>query len=259
MAAACRAFLAGERPEEIQVAPLPDLPEGLAAVLQIKLLHGPEAAIRQAEARLGSVPPGVPRLPLQRALIEMELEADRDAQALPLLEEALAGNPQDGMLWYFRGIATRRLGRRDESHTAFTQAITLAPLEPRCWAGFGAGWLERGQYGHASRALRVACFLDRNNALFWGDLGQSEAARGHYEEAKESLTKAIDLGMGKFTNYLNRGICSQRVGDVSAAVVDWRLALAVDPNHARAEEVRKLIGKDDGTDWGQQFVFGDVE
>jgi tetratricopeptide (TPR) repeat protein len=259
MAAASRALANGERPDEIQMAPLPALPPGMAEIMQMRIIYGLEVAIGEAEKILAGLPSGEDRLGVERLLVELQLEAGRELQAIGRIEELLKSYPEDGPLLYFKGIATRRLDRRDESHEAFLEAVLFAPLEARAWGGLGAGCLERQRFDQAARAYRVAVFLDKSNPHFWGDLGLCQSCEGRWREAIESFSEAIDLGARTFDNYLNRGVCYQELGEYSSADQDFHRALAVNPNHHRAEELRQsLYRSDDDSESDDRFVFGDV-
>lgn len=259
MAAACRALEAGKQPDEIQMAPLPALPPGMAEVMQMRILYGLDVAIREAEKILSGLPWGEDRLAVERLLIELELEASRELRAIGRIEELLKSRPEDGPLLYFKGIATRRLDRRDASHEAFVEAVLFAPLEARAWGGLGAGCLERQRFDQAARAYRVAVFLDKSNPHFWGDLGLCQSSEGQWREAIASFSEAIELGVRTFENYLNRGVCYQELGESGSADQDFHRALAIDPSHRRAEELRqRLYRSDDGSEGDDRFVFGEV-
>lgn len=258
MAAACRAMRAGQQPEQIQVPPLPGLPKWMGEILQLRILEEDQSAIRQAEAVLSNSLSDEDRLPIERALIELLIEADLIDLAFNRLNDLLKQFPEDGPLWYFQGIAARRLGQRNPSHKAFSMAIFFAPLESRAWGGFGAGLLERRQSADALKAYQVALFLDSKNVNFWGDLGLCQSMLNQWREARDSFSQAIKLGAATFNNYLNRGVCSENLGDSHEAFSDFQMALVVDPNHRRAGELRQRLYGKDGSNADDRFVFGDA-
>lgn len=259
MAAACRALAAGGQPEELQMPPLPGLPPGISEIMQMKILHGPAEAIREARARLAQSAPETDRLPMQRLLIELELEDGQESKIIKLIDELLKKYEYDGLLWFFRGITTRRLNQRDTSHESFSAAVLFAPLEPRTWGGYAAGCLERKEIAEAVKAYRIAIFLDNRNPSFWGDLGICELSRKDYSKARDSISKSIEFGTRSFANYFNRGMCSLHLSEPSAAIADWNRAIAAEPNHTRAAEVRGLIADAGGPSTDDRFVFGEIE
>ncbi|HEV7475420.1 MAG TPA: hypothetical protein VGN90_15310 [Pyrinomonadaceae bacterium] len=256
MAAASRAMAAGQRPAEIQMAPLPGLPAGLGDVLQLRVMQGTPGAIRELLVRKQRLAP-TDRLPLDRLLVELYLDEGQDLQALNLLEELMKTYPSDGPLYFFKGIALRRFGRKEESHESFGLAVAFAPLDARAWGGLAAGWLELGQPQKGIDAYGVAIFLDAANPSFWGDLGTAESALEHYEAGSKALSKSIELGMANFSNYFNRGLCALKLDNPQAAMRDWQLAIATEPDHPRASEAAALIKEIGGEAADTRFVFGD--
>jgi tetratricopeptide (TPR) repeat protein len=256
MAAASKALANGERPAVIQMAPIPGLPPGVADVLQVKLIHGVAPAINEALARLPMIAPEK-RLPLQRVLAELYLDSREEQTALVLLDDALETHPQDGLLLLFKGVALHRTGERERSHESFRQAVAVAPLEPRTWGGFAAGCFEVNEFDEAVKAYRIAIFLDDHNANFWGDLGMIESQREQYDKARRAITKSIDLGLVNFSNYFNRGFCCVHLGETEAALKDWLLAITIEPDHPRVNEVRALLNEFSARLSDRRFVFDD--
>ena len=259
MAAACRALAVGQNPPEVQIAPLPGLPPEVAEIMEIKLLYGTDTAIEKARSRMAGIESKADRLPLMRLLIDLKLEARQEQEVIELIEDGFKSYPNDGALWLFKGIALRRLSERVSSHECFSKAVEFVPLDPRAWGGFGAGWSELKNFKNAVKAYRIAIFLDESNPNFWGDLGIAEFSQENYLEAMTAISRAIELGMRNFTNYFNLGMCSVYLGESEFAIANWRRAITVEPNHARVEEVRKLIRDAGGPDTDDRFVFGEID
>jgi len=255
MAAASRAMAAGQRPSEIQMAPIPGLPPGLADLLQNKLLNGPEDTIIQAQTSLSRTPPQE-RLPIGRLLVEIYLEEGQNKQALYLINELMRAHENDGPLHFFKGIALRRLGQLQESQHSFSKAVELAPLDARPWGALAAGWVELQEYQKSIDTFGVAVFLDDENPNFWGDLGMAESVLEYYEKAMRSFSKSIELGLNNFSNYFNRGICALNLENFEAAIRDLRLAITAEPDHPRANEAKSLIENLGGGTPDNRFVFG---
>ncbi|HKG59124.1 MAG TPA: hypothetical protein VKB05_05040 [Pyrinomonadaceae bacterium] len=256
MAAASSALADGKRPGEIQVAPIPGLPPGLADIMQIALLQGVEDAIIEGRSRMLSLAPDE-RLPIGRYLVELYLDQDQNEQALALLDELMRAHENDGPLQFYYGLVSRRFGRREESQQRFAKAIEVGSLDPRPWGALGGGLLELERYEEGIDNYHVAIFLDRENPNFWGDLGMAEGALEHYERGREAFTKSIDLGAINFSNYFNRGVCAMKMEDLQAAIRDWQLAIATEPDHPRTAEAKSLIEEFGGESVDNRFVFGD--
>lgn len=258
MAKASSIMAACGRPEGVMMAPLPGLPEGVADVLQLRLLHGLPHAIDGARERLQTIAPEE-RLPLQRLLADLYLDSDQTNQSLKLLSELLGADAADGATLYLLGIALRRAGGLEESRDAFLNSITLAPLEARAWAGFAACCLELGETEKCVDYYRVAIFLDDANPMFWSDLGAAEGHLKHYEQCREALDRAIRLGHRNFANYFNRGVSSLCLGEADAALADLQSAIAFEPDHPRVAEAESLMKELGYKPPDDPFVFGEIE
>lgn len=257
MAAASKAMAAGRQPLEIQMAPLSGLPPDVGDIMQMRLLYGVSAAINEARKRVLQRPRGL-RLPLQRLLAELYLDANQNQQALDLIDEAAAMYGPDGQLMLVKGMALRRLERREESRAAFALAVESAPLEPRAWGALAAGYLESKQLTEAIRNYRIAIFLDDTNANFWGDLGIAESELKNYAAAEVAISKSIDLGLINFANYFNRGFCRIHLGDLEGANRDLQSAIWAEPNNPRIEDALDLVARLGGGPPDTRFVFGET-
>jgi soluble lytic murein transglycosylase len=95
--------------------------------------HGdPERAARAYRAAI-ETHPGDMVHEARRRLLVMRLGARADAEALALVDAALAGDidlpVERAKLLYFRGRALERLGRADEAEAAWVDALDVAPLD----------------------------------------------------------------------------------------------------------------------------------
>jgi len=257
MAAASRAMSSGELPKEVPIAPVPGLPPGMSNVLQTKILSGYEGALQQAHAHLTSLPASE-QLPLQRLMVELYLNSGQDQEAVALVDKLVASYENDGSLLVLKGMALRGIGKREESHESFLLSTFIAPLDSRGWAGYAAGCLEGGAFDKATKAYRIAVFLDGNNPSYWGDLGISESELKNYSQGRSAISKSIELGLHNFTNYFNRGVCSLYLNEFTDALNDWQMAITIEPQNPRAAEAEKLIQNTSGPPVDNRFVFGDV-
>jgi Flp pilus assembly protein TadD len=254
MVEAARRLRDGLTPDEIVIAPIPALPNGMMEALQVKLIHGHAAALEHI-ARVEPTVHGGCRLALQRLAVEVLLELKQDRQALERAEAILTRVADDGYVLYLKGIAARRLGKSTDSHMAFERAVSRCPLEPRAWAATGAGFMEKNQPDRAWRFYRIAVFLDRENPNTWGDIGMCQYLRGDYEHAAISITRAIELGAHTFTTYLNRALSRQKLQDVYGMMSDFNKAIALDPNHPKSEGIRELLRET--SQYDDRFPFGE--
>lgn len=95
------------------------------------------------------------RFPDRRPDLDLELgrvlyEGDSPEEALAALDRALARDGGAATAHFYRGLALRDMGRRDEAHAALAQASELSPvLAPDAMLLRGVDLLEAGQEGAA--------------------------------------------------------------------------------------------------------------
>src|SRR5580700_8246811 len=257
MAKTSKAMAEGRKPDRINIAPVPGLPPGMSEAMQIRIINGAAAAITHALAWVKTHPNN--SLPLQRFILERHLELGRDQAAAELSDQLVITYPDDGALFYLRGIALRRVGRKDESHDAFfTAACRLAPLEAGAWGGLAAGQVERNELDHAVSNYRVAIFLDNSNQNYWGDLGQIELVQGRNQSAHDAFSKAIEAGARTFMNFFHRGLCSLTLGRDLESVKDWARAIRAEPQHPKISEILYMVAHRAAPDSDLRFCFGDI-
>ena len=112
--------------------------------------------------------------PLARELARMELAEGRTSQALMMLsrlEPFLSGFAD---VWAIRGNAAQRLGRHEESASAYLTALKLRPDEPRWMLGAAVSLAAQGQIASATELTekaRAAGVLSPDVAAYLRQLG----------------------------------------------------------------------------------------
>lgn len=95
--------------------------------------HGEPERAAKAYLRAIEAHPGDMLHEARRRLLVMRMSAHADAEALALVDAALAGEidvpVERAKLLYFRGRALDRLGRADEAEAAWVDALDVAPLD----------------------------------------------------------------------------------------------------------------------------------
>ncbi len=85
-------------------------------------------------------------------LADLYRTTDRDAQSVPVLQEAVDAGANQGVIYYSLGLALVRQGRTPEAILAFEQAAELTPEDPRLSYTLG---IALNSTGEPARALQV--------------------------------------------------------------------------------------------------------
>jgi predicted TPR repeat methyltransferase len=118
----------------------------------------------------------------------------RPADALPLLDEALATEPDDADAWTQRGIALTVLHRHAESLACHEQARALRPDDASVWLRHGQALQYMERHDDALASYERALALDPGLAPAWTSLANILKHRGRADEAAAAFRRAIALG-----------------------------------------------------------------
>ncbi len=91
------------------------------------------------------------------------LNAERDAEAEGLLRGVTVAEPSWAAGWRNLGVATARLGRRDEGLALLEKSLAMSPGDPMGWYNVGLFHAESGEWERAYGNLVVAVRLDPGN------------------------------------------------------------------------------------------------
>lgn len=171
----------------------------------------------------------------------------RDAEALPLLEEASRRAPRDKLVWQSLGQVLAKLGRREEAsraldrfreitESALPDALAEVALDPA--AGSTDRQLREALrlqgIGRGEEGLRLA---REEAALAPGDprplLVESRILLllGRTEEAAAPAERAVELAPGAADAWYQRGTVRMATRDAAGAEADLRRALDLAPEH----------------------------
>lgn len=117
-----------------------------------------------------------------------------------------------------------------ESITTLKQALALAPNDAQLHAGLGRVYMETRDFPNAERELKAAIQADRNNLVYWKDLGSTYYLAGNCQAtlaALDVIAKAETPGAG---TWFIRALCYDKLGEVQAALEAYRRFLTLDAN-----------------------------
>lgn len=144
----------------------------------------------------GTAQNGDPQAVYEQALAL--LQNGKNAEALAVLDAAIAAGPPDASLYNLKGLAAGGLGRYQEAEQSFREVIRLTPKSAMGYNNLGVLLSQLGRHQDAAGAFRKAEVCDPNNFTALLGLGTSMAALHSYVQAADYLQKAWSVRPGDF-------------------------------------------------------------
>ncbi len=182
---------------------------------------------------------------------EEAYSAQRFAEALRWFKRGIVLNPQDGMAWYYVGMAYDALQQPDQALLAYQQAIVVQPDFRDSWSALGEIYVGRKAWNEALAAYTQAV---------QAPLGQSNLAPIYYRigwvrqyfiqpfdptliQQNYELALTIDGQPPKWLQaeiYYQQGGLLMAQAKWAAAVQSYQQLLLVDANHAEGRSSMAL-------------------
>ena len=122
------------------------------------------------------------------------LEKSREAEVLPLLERAVKSQPEDPILWQWKGILERALDDHPSAVQSFGKAAELAPGDASIANGLARTSLEAGL--PAADLFERTLQLDPSNGLAYLGWNAARIAEGRADEAERDLVGLLENSPG---------------------------------------------------------------
>ena len=113
--------------------------------------------------------------------------------AVRILDEVLAKDPDFAAAWAYRGLAYSELGKRDEAFDDLTKAIRLDPRAEH-YADRGLASLRGGSFSAARQDLNYSLKKDQKQYRAWNILGETALREGNAAQACEYYAKGCANG-----------------------------------------------------------------
>ena len=176
---------------------------------------------------------GAPDDPQTHNTLGVALQAlARPAEAEAALRHAIELNPAFHEAHGNLGYLLTGLGRPEDAEANYRRAIELHPGYPEAHNGLGVLLRERGLASEAEKSCREATSLkpDYHHAHF--NLGIALEALGRLPEAEASFRRAIELEPDAYRAHTNLGNVLQAQRRLSEAEAAYRTALDIDATSA---------------------------
>ena len=126
------------------------------------------------------------------------LQSGKTADALSVIDDAIAAGARDPALYNLKGLAAGELGRNQEAEDSFRAVIRLNPNAAMGYNNLGVLLAKLGRHQEAADAFREAHTREPQNFNALLGLGTSLAALQKYPEAADYLKEACNLQPGDF-------------------------------------------------------------
>jgi tetratricopeptide (TPR) repeat protein len=204
-------------------AGVPALPPTLT--LELLLALGREQEAGREAARLLAAAPG-----LELRVGAAYHEHERWAEAEPLLEAALAAEPESLEATFRLAACSERLGKIERAVELFRAVLARAPRFAAALNYLGYLWIERAENLDQALALvGEAVRLDPASGAYVDSLGWGLFRLGRFAEAVRTLERASRLLPDDATVHEHLGDARAAAGDRAGASASYRRALELEP------------------------------
>ena len=114
-------------------------------------------------------------------------------EAVQILDEVIAKDPDFAAAWAYRGLAHSELGKREDAFDDLTKAIRLDP-RAEYYADRGLASLRGGMLSAARRDLDYSLKKDQKQHQAWNILGEAALREGNAGQACQYYAKGCSNG-----------------------------------------------------------------
>ena len=219
-----------------QLVPASGLPPAALAAKRAEVLLG-IGREKEAAQELAKLPAG---LEGKGQAAEVYQRAGRHEQAIPLLVDLVAADPDSVELRFRLGAAYERSGKLGEAADTFQELLRRAPDNSMALNYLGYMWAEKRQnLPEALKLIRRALELDPENAAYIDSLGWVYFQMGELPQAVEQLEKAARMLPSDGTVQEHLGDALRALGKGVEARTAYRRALELGDTDS-AQVRRKL-------------------
>jgi len=151
------------------------------------------------------------------------------AEALPLLEAAVAARPDDLPAWETKGEVLGRLGRPEEGLTAYRTVLARDPTRQTALEGAAILASRSGRHNEAIAFWKQAIAINAWRSDYYAELALVQFEVRDWRAAAESCRQALRLNpsLVRVRKWLVQ--CDLHLGNLEAARAEFQTLLAFDP------------------------------
>lgn len=173
-------------------------------------------------------------------------ESGRPLDAVPLLERAIAAQPQSADLRHWLGLMLRQAGRLTEATVQFEHAVRLRPGHAEAHNALGVTRAELGDAPGAAASFEASLRIWPHLAETHRNLGLALRRSGNAAKAVQSFDEAIRLKPDQAASHHQRALALSELKRREEALASVDRCIALAPNVAEAHDLRGMILSDLG-------------
>jgi len=139
----------------------------------------------------------------------------------------------DRRTWNAKGALLGRLGRPEESLTAYDQSLNLNPGDRSALAAKGRILFDLGRVPEARKAFEDGLILEPNHLDFLSGKAMCLAQESHFDDALSLLAVVFQKDPNHYDAYRTKGLCLLRSGHAADALPCFDFVLKASPKDAR--------------------------
>ena len=160
------------------------------------------------------------------------IRMSRPAEAIPLLQKAVAASPSYAPLHFNLGVALNSTGNKDLALDEFAAAIQVRPEYFEAHSAMALTLQEKGLAVGALQHFREAVRLRPGVAEARNNLGNALAEAGKREEAIAQYQEALRLEPDNATTHNSLAVALHQEQKLEEAILHYNLALRMKPDDA---------------------------
>jgi len=121
------------------------------------------------------------------------IDDEKYDEAIRVLTESINLNPDNGLSFYWRGLAYLWVEEYDKAINDFTESIRLEPSYKVTYKHRGRAYYFKGEYEKARSDFNEFIANDHTDATVYNDRGNANYSLGDYSSAIKDYNKAISL------------------------------------------------------------------
>jgi arylsulfatase A-like enzyme/Flp pilus assembly protein TadD len=215
----------------------PELEPARLALARVLTTTGREGEALGLLQLAGKTSPGV-----KAGLAEVELASGKTEEALRLLEEAVAEEPDNTRVLALLGPLYAQEGKLDEARELLERAIGKGERSPEVRRNLALVYMQSGLLPAAIRELREASRSAPGDASVWFSLGNAYLRARQFGEAASALEKSLELSPEREEALFNLALAYEQGGKNRLAAETYRryLSTGVKDERRRQEAERRM-------------------